>query len=127
MSSFQGVLIRGVPLLLYPMEKKVCAEHTNQTADSCFRLVVPHQHCICLAALQWPRLTYHVSLDSNFVLQFSFEVSMNLADLLQCGRLAVGATINAGLRGQLGRLTSAHREFIRALNRFLLSNTSFDI
>ena len=58
---------------------------------------------------------------------FSFEVSMNLADLLQCGRLAVGATINAGLRGQLGRLTSAHREFIRALNRFLLSNTSFDI
>ena len=106
-----------------------------------FRANVPHQHRVCLAALQWPRLTYHVSLDSNFCFAdkgkvvvgldgknwFSFEISMNLADLLQCGRLAVGATINAGLRGQLGRLTSAHREFIRALNRFLLSNTSFDI
>ena len=24
--------------------KNVCAEHTKQTADSCFRLVGPHQH-----------------------------------------------------------------------------------
>ena len=55
-----------VPLLLCPMEKGV---HRANQANGCFRLVGPHQHCICLAALQWPRLTYHVSLDSNFVLQ----------------------------------------------------------
>ena len=31
--------------------KKVCAEQTKQTVDSCFGLVGPHQHCVCVAAL----------------------------------------------------------------------------
>ena len=57
---------------------------------------------------------------------FAFEVSVNLADLLQCGRKAVSATINTGLTGKLGKLTPAHREFLRGLNRFLIANTSFD-
>ena len=33
-------------------------EPTRQRVDSCFRLVGPHQHRVCLAALLWPRLTY---------------------------------------------------------------------
>ena len=36
--------------------KKVCAEQTKQTVDSCFGLVGPYQRCVCLAALRW--LTY---------------------------------------------------------------------
>ena len=34
--------------------KTGCAEHTGQMVDSCFRLVVPHQHCVhvYLVALQ---------------------------------------------------------------------------
>ena len=58
---------------------------------------------------------------------FAFELPMNLADLLQCGRKAVEATLNAGLRGKLGRLTPAHREFLRGLNRFLVTNTTFEV
>jgi hypothetical protein len=58
---------------------------------------------------------------------FAFELPMNLADLLQCGRKAVEATLNAGLRGRLGRLTPAHREFLRGLNRFLVTNTTFEV
>ena len=37
---------------------KVWAEQTTQTADTCFQLVGLHQRCVCLAALQQPRLTY---------------------------------------------------------------------
>ena len=43
--------------LIFNMEK-VCAEQTKQTADSCFRLVGPHQRRVYLAALRGPRLTY---------------------------------------------------------------------
>ena len=41
---------------IHCMEKKVCAEQTKQTADSCFGLVGPHQRRVCLAALGGPRL-----------------------------------------------------------------------
>ena len=57
---------------------------------------------------------------------FAFEVPMNLADLLQCGRRAVSGTVSAGLRGRLGRLTPAHREFLAGMNRFLIANTHFN-
>ena len=57
---------------------------------------------------------------------YSFEVTVNLGDLLRCGRRAVETTITAGLTGRLGRLTHPHRLFLTSLNSFLTSNTSFD-
>ena len=57
---------------------------------------------------------------------FAFDVPMNLADLLSCARQAVSATLNAGLKGKLGRVSPAHREFLAGLNRFLIANTNFN-
>ena len=55
---------------------------------------------------------------------FAFEVPINVADLLQCGRQAIDNTLSAGLRGRR-QLTAAHRNFLRGLNTFLVNNTSF--
>lgn len=57
---------------------------------------------------------------------FAFDVPINLADLLSCARRAVSVTLNTGLKGKLGRLSPAHREFLAGLNRFLIANTNFN-
>ena len=77
---------------------------------------------------------HHLHADSGKVVigldgknWFAFEVLINLSDLLQCGRRAVETTLTAGLRGRLDRrLTPAHREFLRGMNKFLVTNTTFD-
>ena len=94
----------------------VCLKESSSCSSRRFSL-----HCMLCA----DKGKVVIGLDSKN--WFAFEVSMNLADLLQCGRQALHSTLNAGLKGRLGRLTPAHREFLRGLNRFLVANTLSDM
>jgi hypothetical protein len=55
---------------------------------------------------------------------FSFEMSVNLGDLLRCGRRGVETVISGGLTGRLGSLSPSQRAFLTSLNSFLIANTS---
>ena len=67
------------------------AEQTKQTADSCLRLVCPHQHRVCLAALRQPRLNMYTGLSTIYI--YIYNICVHFVQLLDSGQWDYGTDV----------------------------------